>query len=280
MSPSSRIDYGTNRKGNSQVRRQWLPDGPPRALVLIIHGIAEHSGRYEAVGAQFAAAGIGVVAIDQRGHGATEGPRGHVDRFTEFVDDVEDQLAEMRSVGVPIVLLGHSMGGLVSCTYAISGRPAPDLLVLSGPALGSDRPGWQRLVVTKLAQLSPKLFLSPPFDTAVLSRDPAVGEAYNADPLIRPVGSAQLLSELAATMEATAANIHQLAIPTLCLHGGSDELVPADGSAVLDGLPGVTRTVLPNLRHEILNEPEGPEIVDTIIEWITTHLPSLEPSGS
>ena len=272
MSAASRIDYGTNRKGNRQTRRQWLTDGPPRALVLIIHGIAEHSGRYEAVGAQFAAAGIGAVAIDQRGHGTTEGTKGHVEKFTGFLDDVEDQLAEMRGVGVPVILLGHSMGGLVSTAYAVSDRPAPDLLVLSGPALGTDVPPWQQTAATKLSQLSPKLFLGPPFDTAVLSRDPAVGEAYDADPLVKPGGSANLIAELMATMHATADNVDQLDVPTLCLHGGDDELVPASGSEVLEGLPGVTRRVLPGLRHEIFNEPEGPELVADVITWINENL--------
>lgn len=275
MSAASLIDYGTNRKGHRQTRRQWLTDGPPRALVLIIHGIAEHSGRYDAVGSQFAAAGIGAVAIDQRGHGTTEGSRGYVEKFTGFLDDVEDQLLEMRSIGVPIVLLGHSMGGLVSTAYAISDRPSPDLLVLSGPALGTDMPGWQQTAVSKLAQLSPKLFLAPPFDTKVLSRDPAVGREYNADPLIKAGGSANLIAELMATMQATASSVDRLTIPTLCLHGADDELVPASGSEVLEGVPGVTRRVLPHLRHEIFNEPEGEDVVASVIDWIDTQLALL-----
>ena len=273
MSSASLIDYGTNRKSNRQTRRQWLTDGPPRALVLMIHGIAEHSGRYEAVGAQFAAAGIGAVAIDQRGHGTTEGAKGYVETFDGFLDDVEDQLSEMRSVGVPIILLGHSMGGLVSTAYTISDRPSPDLLVLSGPALGTDLPGWQQTAVSKLAQLSPKLFLSPPFDTSVLSRDPAVGKAYDADPLIKAYGSTNLLTQLMSTMHATAARVSELSIPTLCLHGGDDELVPASATDILDGLPGVTRRVLPHLRHEIFNEPEGDDIVADVITWINENLP-------
>lgn len=272
MSTASRIDYGINRKGNRQTRRQWVTAGPPRALVLMVHGIAEHSGRYEAVGAQFASAGIGAVGIDQRGHGTTEGPKGHVHTFQGFLDDVEDQLAQMRSVGVPVVLLGHSMGGLVASTYAISDRPAPDLLVLSGPALGTDVPGWQQLAVEKLAQLSPKLFVGPPFDTEVLSRDPKVGEAYSADPLVKPGGSANLLAQLFSTMQTTAAGIDKLSIPTLCLHGGADELVPTQASVILEGVPGVTRRVLPDLRHEIFNEPEGPEVVNSVIAWIDENL--------
>lgn len=276
MSTASRIDYGINRKGNRQTRRQWVTDGPPRALVLMIHGIAEHSGRYGAVGAQFAAAGIGAVGIDQRGHGTTEGTKGYVETFNGFLDDVEDQLAEMRSIGVPIILLGHSMGGLASTAYAMSDRAAPDLLVLSGPALGIDMPEWQQTFVSKLAQLAPKVFLAPPFDTEVLSRDPEVGKAYDADPLVKAGGSANLLTELFSTMHATAANIDQLTIPTLCLHGGDDELVPTVASEVLEGLPGVTRQVLPNLRHEIFNEPEGPEVVGSVIEWIDATLSELE----
>jgi len=272
MSAASLIDYGVNRKGNRQTRRQWLTDGPPRALVLIIHGIAEHSGRYGDVGAQFAAAGIGAVAIDQRGHGTTEGPKGHVESFDGFLDDVQDQISQMKDFGVPVILLGHSMGGLISTAYAISDRAAPDLLVLSGPALGTDLPGWQITAISKFAQLAPKLFLGPPFDTEVLSRDPEVGKAYNADPLIKAGGSAGLLAGLMSTMTATAARVDQLAIPTLCLHGGDDELVPTAASEVLEGLPGVERRVLPNLRHEIFNEPEGPELVASVIEWIDGQL--------
>lgn len=124
----------------------------------------------------------------------------------------------------------------------------------------------------KLAQLAPRLLLAPPFDTAVLSRDPAVGEAYNADPLVKPGGTVNLLSELVRTAAETTEQVAKIRVPTLCLHGGDDELVPTEASAVLEGLPGVTRRVLPNLRHEIVNEPEGPQVVGDIIEWIRTQL--------
>lgn len=269
---ASRIDYGTNRKGDRQLRRQWAPVGSPRAIVLMVHGIAEHSGRYEHVGAQFAAAGFGAVAFDQRGHGRTEGRRGYVAEFSEFLDDVEDHLREVRTVGVPVGLIGHSMGGLISTAYSMSDRPAPDMLVLSGPALGTGIPRWQQVAVQKMAQLIPYVFLAPPFDTSVLSRDPAVGEAYDADPLIRPGGTSQLISELIATAEMTAASIGELAVPTLCLHGAADELVPVEASEILEGIPGVTRRALPELRHEIFNEPEGSEIITDVIDWISARL--------
>jgi len=271
----SRIDYGTNRKGEQLLRRQWAPSGVPRAVILIVHGIAEHSGRYEAVGRQLADAGFGVVAHDQIGHGDSGGRKGHVESFSRFLDDVEDLLAELRSVGVPVVLLGHSMGGLVSTAYAISDRPAPDLLVLSGPALDVDVPGWQRTLVHKLAQLAPRFHPKIPFDTAVLSRDPEVGRAYDADPLIKGGGSVNLISQLIMTAERTTADIDRLSVPTLCLHGGDDVLVPTVASAVLEGRPGVERRVLDGLRHEIFNEPEGPEVVQQVIDWIDARLTTL-----
>jgi len=138
--------------------------------------------------------------------------------------------------------------------------------------VGTDLPEWQQTAVSKFAQLTPKFFVGPPFDTEVLSRNPKVGEAYNADPLIKPGGSANLLTQLFVTMHATAANVDQLSIPTLCLHGGSDELVPTVASEVLEGIPGVERRVLPELRHEIFNEPEGPDVVEMVIDWITEQL--------
>lgn len=274
QSRASRIDYGVNRRGQRQLRRQWAPDGVPKAIVLLIHGLAEHCGRYEHVGAQMADAGYGVVAYDQRGHGNT-GHKGHIDRFDEFLDDVEDQMAEVRALGLPVVLCGHSMGGLISTTYAISGRPAPDLLVLSGPALGTGVPTWQITAVQKLAQLSPTLHPKVPFDTDVLSRDPAVGEAYTADPLIKVGGTVSLLNQIISTAGSTAERVGELDLPTLCLHGADDELVPAVASRVLDGLPGVERHELPGLRHEIFNEPEGPEVVQQVIDWIDARLVEL-----
>jgi alpha-beta hydrolase superfamily lysophospholipase len=272
QSSASRIDYGTNRNGERMLRRQWVPSGVPKAVVLIIHGIAEHCGRYEAVGAQLAGAGFGAVSYDQRGHGATAVRLGHVEKFNLFLDDVEDQLAELRSVGVPVVLLGHSMGGLISTAYAVSDRPQPDLLVLSGPALDVAVPGWQQVAVHKLAQLAPKLHPKVPFDPMVLSRDPAVAEAYTNDPLIKGGASVGMVSGLIHTAEATRAVVDRLSVSTLCLHGGDDELVLPSASAWLEGVPGVDRRVLDGLRHEIFNEPEGEQVVQQVIDWINQNL--------
>src|SRR5690606_14257762 len=144
--PTSTVDHGLTRDGLMQLRRRWRPPEPPTAAILLVHGITEHSGRYEHVGRWLADAGFDVVAIDARGAGESGGRRSYVDRFADFVDDVEDQLVEVRRLGVPVVLLGHSMGGLIALDLATSDRPQPDLVVVSGPALGAQVPLRLRLL--------------------------------------------------------------------------------------------------------------------------------------
>lgn len=252
-----------------------MPSGTPRAAVLIVHGISEHSGRYEAVGAAFAAAGFATVAYDQRGHGSTEGRPTYIDTFSEFVDDVEDHLTQLRATGLPVVLLGHSMGGLVATSYAVSDRPSPDLLVLSGPALSPAVPSLPQTLVSKLAQLAPRLFLKPPkkmFSTEMLTHDATVGQAYDADPLVRPGCTVQLLAQIFATQRDVGSQIDKLTVPTLCLHGGADEIVAAQASEFIAALPTVERRVIDGLRHELFNEPQGPELIADVIDWINRQL--------
>ena len=137
--------------------------------MLIVHGIGEHSGRYEHVGGHFADAGIDVLSYDQRGFGESGGHRGHVERFDEFLDDAEVLLSERRSLNVPTILLGHSLGGLVSSSYLVSKRPQPDLAVLSAPALDAELPSWQRFAAPALGTIVPRLRIPADFDGSVLT---------------------------------------------------------------------------------------------------------------
>ncbi len=150
---TSTTDHGTTRDGLIQMRRRWKPTGGARVAVLLLHGIAEHSGRYEHVGRRLADAGFDVVAYDHRGYGRSGGRRGHVDSWSEFSDDIEDQLAEVRALGLPTVVLAHSMGGLMATRYLVDERPEPDLLVLSGPAMGVDVPVHLRLAAPVVSRL-------------------------------------------------------------------------------------------------------------------------------
>lgn len=274
--PTSSVDRGLTRDGLQQLRRRWQPPEAPVAAVLLVHGMGEHSGRYEHVGRWLADAGYDVVAIDQRGFGGSGGRRAFVDSFDRFLDDVEDQLAELRTLGVPVVLFGHSMGGLVCADYVTSGRPLPDVLVLSGPALAATVPPVQRFLAPFLGRVAPTLRIPSHIDGSVLSRDPAVGAAYLADPDNVLFVTARLGAELIARGPQVVARLDRLSVPALVLHGGSDRLVPPTASAPFEGRPGVVREVLPGLLHEILNEPEYPQVLLRIVEWIEQALAGSE----
>lgn len=268
----STTDTATTHDGLDQLRRHWAVDGTPRAAMLLVHGIGEHSGRYEHVGAHFAAAGIDVLSYDQRGFGHTGGRRGHVESFDEFLDDLEPLLALRRELGVPVVLMGHSLGGLVSTTYLVSERPQPDLAVLSAPALGADIPRWQRKLAPALGSVLPKLRIPADFDGSVLSRDPEVQVAYEHDPLRVPSSTARLGREILRTMAATTARLDRVRVPTYVLHGSDDTLVPPAASEPLARLSNVTRRLWPGLRHESLNEPEQAEVMAEIVAWLDARL--------
>jgi alpha-beta hydrolase superfamily lysophospholipase len=250
--------------------RHWAAAGDAWASVLIVHGLAEHSGRYERTGAALASVGLEVAALDLRGAGGSGGRRAYVERWGEYLDDVEWCLRAVRdkAAGRPVVLLGHSLGGLIALEYATSGRPAPSLLILSAPALDSTIPAWKRSLVGVLSRVAPTRLLSNALDGDQLSRDPAVGAAYFADPLVETRSTFRLGAEALLSQARVAKSARTLAIPTLVTHGGLDTIVPPGSTAWLADLPGVRRLVYPDLRHETLNEPEGPAVVADMIGWL------------
>lgn len=255
----------------SQLVRSWRPGGPARAEVVLVHGIAEHSGRYQQAGALLASAGLGVTAFDLIGFGATGGRRGDVKDWAHYLDQVEGHLVTAGSGGVPVVLMGHSMGGLICLEYALAERPRPSLLVLSSPALGGGT-AWQRSLAGLAGRLLPWLSLPIRIDGSQLSRDPQVGERYHTDPLVHTRSTTRLGAELFAAMARTKAAMPRLDVPTLVFQGGADSVVSPRLTRQLGTLPGVDRALYPGLRHETLNEPEGGHVVADVLFWIETHL--------
>lgn len=240
--------------------------------MLLVHGIGEHSGRYEHVGAALAAAGMDVLAFDQRGFGKSGGKRAYVKSFDEFLDDIEPLLTERRELDVPVVVMGHSLGGLISATYLVSDRHGPDLAILSSPALAAELPSWQRVAAPLLGTIAPGLKIPADFDGSVLSRDEAVQVAYETDPLRVPASTARLGREMLSAMKSTNADLHRLDLPTYVLHGSDDALVPPSASEPLAALPNVTRRVWPGLRHECLNEPEQADVIAELVAWLDVQL--------
>lgn len=267
------------RDGTSLNERHWPAIGESRAAVLVVHGLAEHSGRYERTGAILAATGLDVTGLDLRGFGASAGRRAYVQSWGVWLDDVEERLVALRSRadGRPVVLFGHSMGGLVCLTYAESSRAQPDLLVLSSPWLADGLPEWRRSAARVLGRLVPTLSVANGFDGTTLSRDPSVGAEYLVDPLAHHRTTVGLGREVLLAQQRALADLGSLRVPTLVIHGGADPLVPVESSAILTTLPGVDRKVYPDLRHETLNEPEGPQVAADVAVWIGAQLASRSP---
>lgn len=269
----TRTDSITAGDGTRLKRYMWdAAEDPPRALILLVHGVGEHAGRWSHVGEALSRHGFTVHAPDLRGHGASGGPRAHVDTWDEYLDDVAVLLGRLREVGRPVVLYGHSLGGLIALTYVLSNRPAPDLLVLSAPALRAEVPAVSRLLARLLSHLAPKLRLSPAITGDQLARDPAVGTAYFADPLVQTRLTTRLGAETMRAMRLADAAGGGLAMPTLVVHGGSDTLVPTASSEPLHDLPQVRRIVFPEFRHESHNEDGGRVLLETVSTWIDRHL--------
>lgn len=275
-SMSSTTGSATTRDGIRLLTRHW-PAESARASVMLVHGLGEHAGRYEHVGDQLATAGLETFSWDLRGNGASGGERAWLDRWSQFYDDVEDRLAAAREAlpGTPAVLYGHSMGGLIALGYAVSDRPRPDLLVLSAPGIDDDLAAWLHAVAPILARIAPRLRLADGITSAMRSRDPARQAAVDNDPLMLGKATTKFGALAFAEQARVRAAAAALSIPTLVIHGLDDPVVPPRASEALAAIPGVTRRVYPGIRHELHNEPEGPEIIGDVIAWIDEHLEAL-----
>jgi acylglycerol lipase len=257
----------------------WPAVGTPRAHLLLVHGIAEHAGRYRHVAGRLASAGITTHAYDQRGFGKSGGHRAYVDRWSQYHDDVEDQLAQVRSAadGLPVVLYGHSMGGLTALGYTLADppRPLPDLLVLSAPAIDAAVPGWKRRLADVLGGTVPRFAIANTFPKGGLSSDPAVEAAYLADPLAVHRTTTRLGVSLFREQDrvrSALAGRAPLPVATYVLHGADDPIVPEQASRSLEGRANVTRRVYEGLHHETHNEPSGPTVIDDTLAWIAARV--------
>jgi acylglycerol lipase len=253
----------------------WLPDVAPRAVIVVAHGLGEHSGRYARVAAELVAHGYAVYAIDHRGHGRSPGPRANIERFEHLVSDFCSFAgrAARQHPDTPLVVLGHSMGGAVAFASALRLQQSWRGLVLSAPALGFDGqvPAGRRLLARVLSSLAPNTGLLQ-LQASAVSRDPAIVREYESDPLVHHAAvPARTLVELGDAMEGFLPQAPKLRLPTLVLHGTADTLVPVSGSRpVYQALDANKRTVhyYEHLYHEVLNEPERAQVVQDVLEWL------------
>lgn len=257
----------------------WIPAREPRAVVVISHGLAEHGGRYADVAARLVASDYAVYALDHRGHGHSSGQRANIDRFAYLVSDLGTFAgrAQREHPGAPVFLLGHSMGGAIALDCALRYDGSLKGLALSAPALAVGEPvsplKW--LTIRLLSSLSPNAGALTLPATAI-SRDPAVVEAYERDPLVyRGAIPARTIAELLQAMAAFPASVPGLRIPVLIQHGTADTLVPLPATRPVYDMLGQpkqrTLRTYEGLFHEVYNEPERERVIADLAAWLEAH---------
>ena len=273
----------TASDGENLAVQDWPVDGAaPRGTVLLVHGLGEHAGRYDALARRLNTWGFAVRGYDHFGHGESGGPRGALNADTRLLDDLADIVDATRSrmpAGQPLVLLGHSLGGLVAALFVARRLRPVDALVLSSPALGAGLNPLQRLLLATLARLAPDLRVGNGLDVDALSHDPAVAAAYRADPLCHDRISGRLARFIASGGQAVQAQAADWQVPTLLLWAGQDRLVRPAGSAAFAAAtpPGVVQAqCFDALFHEIFNEREADAapVFARLEQWLETRCPA------
>ncbi|MCX7055972.1 MAG: lysophospholipase [Proteobacteria bacterium] len=259
--------------------QSWLPEQAPRGVVVLVHGLAEHCGRYGELVERLTGRGLAVYAMDHRGHGRSPGPRAMIGRFRWLVEDVQTRLEVARGAhpGLPLFLLGHSMGGAIALETALSQPVSLAGLVLSAPALGADPavPALQVAIARLLSRVAPSIgVLRLPADA--ISRDPLVVGDYERDPLVyRGSIPARTAVELLQAMRGFTARAAALRVPTLVLHGTADRLVPiAQAESVWRTFGSADFSVqrYEGLYHEVFNEPERARVQADLQAWLEARL--------
>ena len=258
----------------------WLPDGEPRAVVVLAHGASEHGGRYAWTGEELTKRGYALYAIDHRGHGKSEGRRALIDRMRNAVEDLHTlvEKAGAQHPGRPLVLIGHSMGGAVALSYTIEHQDALDALVLSGPLAALEAaPAVQRAAGRMLSVIAPSLGVVG-IDSTAVSRDPAVVKDYDDDPLnYHGKLPARTVAELSAAIDGYPEGVTGFKLPMLVMHGTADRLVPIAGSEmVVERVASEDKKFIryDGLFHEILNEPERDRVLGDIADWLDERFPA------
>ncbi len=257
----------------------WLPEGESTAVLLIVHGLAEHSGRYMNVVNHFVPLGYAVYGVDHVGHGKSSGTRVYVERFEDYTDTLKIYFDMVRhwQPEKPVFLVGHSMGGLIGAVYLLDHQAELTGAVLSGPAVKvHDTVSPAVIFVGKLISvLMPKLGLIG-LEAEGVSRDPAVVQAYVNDPLVcRGKVTARLSAELVKAIRRVAAEATKITLPILILQGSADRLVDPKGAQMLyDAVNSVDKTIkiYDGLYHEVYNEPEHGQVLGDVKAWLETHL--------
>lgn len=272
-----------NLRGQGDIVLYWrswtVPS--PRGVVVLVHGLGEHGGRYTNIINQLADQGVSFYTLDHRGHGKSQGARGHLEKFDNYTQDLKlvVDIAHQQNPGIPLVMLGHSMGGAIAGRYALTFPQDIDALLLSAAGIvpGSALPAWQDILLKILSRIAPGASFPNGLSADDLSHDSAVVKAYNDDPLVHNKISARWYTEILANSQEILRRASELTMPLLVVHGSGDKIVNISGSEQVyqsAGSADKQYKVFPGLYHETMNEklPEQTEVLSVIAEWILAHI--------
>jgi acylglycerol lipase len=262
-------------KGGTEIFFQnWSVD-LPRGILVIAHGVGEHSGRYSNIINQLAGSGITVYALDHRGHGRSGGKLGHVESFMDyvydlkiFIDLIKEDINEKR-----LVLLGHSMGGVIACKYALTYSEDIDGLILSSPGFvpAMKVPAWKSKLAGILSRYAPSFSMPTGLDVSGLSRDPVVVDEYENDRMVHGMVSSRWYTEILKTSEECLNRALELRMPLLVFHGEEDRIVDYRGSEKLfNNASSVKKElhILKGFYHETMNDTEKKIILKIVSQWL------------
>ena len=270
-------DSFTGQAGINIAWQAWLPEGDPVAVVVVAHGFGEHIGRYQNLVDALVPHGYAVYGPDHRGHGRSGGHRALIDKHDYLLDDLDQVFVKVAQShpGVPVFLLGHSMGGNIALASALRNQARLRGLVLSGPAVSNDGISKAlQILAAVLGRIAPKMGATK-LSSAAVSSDPAVVAAYEADPLVfhgkMPAGTGAALIK---TSKGFPARLPSLTIPLLVVHGSADALVSVEAGRMAHRLAGSadkTLHVYDGLFHEVFNEPQKDKVLGDVRAWLDAH---------
>jgi alpha-beta hydrolase superfamily lysophospholipase len=258
-----------------------------RGEVIILHGFGEHSGRYTELIRHLNDTGYSVTAYDQRGHGQSDGLPGHVDRFTHYEADLAQVITSVRARAHSsnTFLIAHSMGGLVACRYLAGESVKLTGAVISAPliAVASPVPAHKVMIARVGGRVAPRLRLDNGINPAVLSRDPEVGRAYAADPLVNRLVSTRWFAEAMGAMDEVRGRAARITLPVLVMHGTEDRLTSLSATReFFDGIGSADKelVVYPGYYHELFNEPEKRQVYERVTDWIDAHITPIRKTAA
>ena len=258
--------------------RSWVPDGPPRGVVAIVHGVKSHSGYYLWAAEQFVAQGLAVYALDLHGRGKSDGERFYVERIEDYLDDVNAlvTLAKSRQRSLPLFLLGHSAGGVISSVYTLEHQAELAGLICESFAFQVYAPDFALAVVKGLSHVAPHLHVLN-LKTEDFSRDPKAVQAMKDDPLIEgEVQPTQTVAELVRADERLDREFPLITLPVLILHGTADKVTRPGGSQRFYDTAGSrdkTLKLYDGHAHDLLNDVDKGKVMADIVAWINARLP-------